>query len=548
MDISSFAPQTSQFSRPAQAGGASVQRQEQRQVQGQGQGQSAVAAKSTKPRQSAQPALLDMPFGAMIAAEGQVSPDFSQVDTATAGLVNGEVAPSATQLKALARFDRSVEDMLEDLYERFGVSPEAVLSALQNVMGARQAKSPDELAEAFVQTLKLPEEGKASIKNQFLSALDELENSNSNSSSQAFKESKDSSDKSALATGLASAVPLESKEARDSRAADQIQKTFFSNQALPQKEGMPLDSALETNPQFKGDFAARMAGAASLNSAKPPSAERSTLNELQFRNFTAPKIKAMGAGAYKNEMAAGVINQAAAQVVAQPQESDEFGEFFDDGSPFSELSILNNLNAPAGQVAGSGQNSLFASGLSASGLNQAGLSPEDRIENINKIIEQSQYMIKDGGGEMKLQLSPEGLGQVHLKVNIENGQMNVQMLADSAEAKQALTDSLSELRDSLAQHKISVDQISIKLNSDASLDKDSAAQNQNNFNQQQNERSAQQMMAESFMKQHREEREAMREGFSSLRNVTSTNAQRRNVIEPMNLNARSHSGRLNVVA
>jgi len=81
--------------------------------------------------------------------------------------------------------------------------------------------------------------------------------------------------------------------------------------------------------------------------------------------------------------------------------------------------------------------------------------------NVKEVISQAQYLAQKGGGEMKVSLNPDGLGHVQLKVKMQNGQLTVEMITSSNEAKNALEKGLGELRDSLALHKLNLDSIKI---------------------------------------------------------------------------------------
>ena len=81
--------------------------------------------------------------------------------------------------------------------------------------------------------------------------------------------------------------------------------------------------------------------------------------------------------------------------------------------------------------------------------------------NIRQIMNQAQYLIKKGGGEVKVEMSPEGLGQVHLKMAIIDGKVSMQMATETKEAKQAIENGMSDLKSSLAAHKLSVDHVKV---------------------------------------------------------------------------------------
>lgn len=100
--------------------------------------------------------------------------------------------------------------------------------------------------------------------------------------------------------------------------------------------------------------------------------------------------------------------------------------------------------------------------------------------NVRQIMNQAQYLIKKGGGEMKVEMTPEGLGKIHMKVLVQDGKVNVQMAADTQEAKKTLESGISDLKNSLAAHKLSMDHVKIDVVAGANTDNNT--QNQSNQN------------------------------------------------------------------
>jgi flagellar hook-length control protein FliK len=68
-----------------------------------------------------------------------------------------------------------------------------------------------------------------------------------------------------------------------------------------------------------------------------------------------------------------------------------------------------------------------------------------------------------------------------MKVVVENGKVNVQMAAETAEAKKTLESGLSDLKNSLAAHKLSMDHVKIDVVNSANADNN--LQNQTNQDQ-----------------------------------------------------------------
>lgn len=104
--------------------------------------------------------------------------------------------------------------------------------------------------------------------------------------------------------------------------------------------------------------------------------------------------------------------------------------------------------------------SLNASPITAP-LTQAEISPEIADRNIQNVMQQAQYLVKNGGGEMKVRMTPEGLGEIQLTVELKEGKVQLHMAADNKDTKKMLESSISDLRESLSQQKISLDSVKI---------------------------------------------------------------------------------------
>jgi flagellar hook-length control protein FliK len=134
----------------------------------------------------------------------------------------------------------------------------------------------------------------------------------------------------------------------------------------------------------------------------------------------------------------------------------------------------------------------------------------EQRSNGPELMRQAQLLVNQGGGEMKMQLRPEGLGEVHLKVKVENGQVQIQMLTESDSAKKAIEGSLDELRSGLAQSKLHVDAMKIEVGTDLAKQR---------FEQQQQEaqRDQARQMAQNFMGQFREGRQGFHQSLGENR-------------------------------
>ncbi len=112
---------------------------------------------------------------------------------------------------------------------------------------------------------------------------------------------------------------------------------------------------------------------------------------------------------------------------------------------------------------------------------RAQMHEKNHDENIQKVMNQAQYLVKQGGGEMKVSMSPDGLSEVQLKVMLQDGKVNIEMRTHDKTVKKLMEDSLTELKSGLAAHNLSVEHV--KINTVTATNTDNSAQFQSNWNQ-----------------------------------------------------------------
>lgn len=174
-------------------------------------------------------------------------------------------------------------------------------------------------------------------------------------------------------------------------------------------------------------------------------------------------------------------------------------------------------------------------------------TPQDEAENVQELMKQAQVILKRGGGEMKLEMKPEGMGQVQLKVSVDNGQVNIQMLTDNDAAKKALERGLSDLKANLAAQQLKVESMRVDVGNEIQKQMD---QNQDSSREQARQ------FAQDFMSQFREERQGFRQGLMEGSGMKSYGPPRGRAAvdpEPLSVAAKGSkksdaSRRLNLVA
>ncbi|MGE4132923.1 MAG: flagellar hook-length control protein FliK [Bdellovibrionales bacterium] len=181
-----------------------------------------------------------------------------------------------------------------------------------------------------------------------------------------------------------------------------------------------------------------------------------------------------------------------------------------------------------------------AAGLKGAGqefratMNQAGqpMAVQDLVQN-------AQVMVRDGGGEMKVTLKPEGLGEVAMKVSVEHGKVNVQMITESDEAKKLIERQLGDLKAQLGHNNLQLE--GIKIDTATDLGKQLQQQYQD----------AQRNMAQQTLEQYRQDHQGWRRSFYEAPTLKSYKGQfeaPRDVQAPSGSSRRMGSRRLDLVA
>lgn len=183
----------------------------------------------------------------------------------------------------------------------------------------------------------------------------------------------------------------------------------------------------------------------------------------------------------------------------------------------------------AGAAFGAASSAKAAAGVKAAGENQQ--QQTVNVENVQDLVDQAQVMIRKGGGTMKVQLNPEGLGQVQLKVDVQNGGVNIQMVTDHSEAKRILEKGLDELRTNLAMQKMNLESLKVDV-SNESMSRD----------MRQNEQDMAREYARDFMGKMRDENQSSRQDSMPAPFQRYFNQSRRQ-IDPIEVASANSQGR-----
>lgn len=89
-----------------------------------------------------------------------------------------------------------------------------------------------------------------------------------------------------------------------------------------------------------------------------------------------------------------------------------------------------------------------------------------RTEIINQIVKKAEIILTDTQSEMRLQLEPENLGKLTLKIAVERGLITAKFTAESYEVKQVIESSFNELKDMLQEKGLEVQNFSVSVGQD----------------------------------------------------------------------------------
>lgn len=414
-------------------------------------------------------------------------------------------------------------EFLRKMNDELGISADKVLEAFQSLDENALAAPPEENVDQLVLALGLNSQQADMARKMF---MDLLEKTKSKSLGAEI-----GSAAGAINLSLMSQRELQRKQLQTS--LDKMNSKFFMTNGS-QKPGdlQALKAALaqQSNP----GQAPQAAGAALAGSSSALSEQVSLEAAAEgLGSDLNPKIGSLGADATKtmNELVAAmqpvtgaeqnqVIDTAAsasnsesaakafAQALSAKLTADQ--KFADGDETSEESSDLMSSTAPANFSLATGKaDGAFQTTL-AQGP-QASQGPQPMA--VQDVINQASVMVRDGGGEMKVSLTPDGLGEVSMKVSVDNGRVNVQMVTESDEAKRLIEKGLAELKTNLNANNLSVDQIKV----------DTATNLGRQLEQQHNEQ--QRQSAQQFLENFRQNQQGWRRDFFPMPSASVARSQ-----------------------
>jgi flagellar hook-length control protein FliK len=259
-------------------------------------------------------------------------------------------------------------------------------------------------------------------------------------------------DESAPATSTPESAPnmsepqsMSTQHAIDPKEASKINKLVEKLQAAEKGKSKDADDA--QIDQLIQKFVAPQA-AMKNHSNQAPIVQNAQAQQAQVMPDAAANVKTPPTAALNipANVLKGILNG------DHGQNDDATGGDSDANADASHIgSILNSDTRTQGLSAKSGD---FQSQMTQ---NHQGPQPM----TVPDLVKQAQIMVRAGGGEMKVTMHPEGLGEVAMRVTVEKGKVGVQMITESDEAKKLIERQLGDLKASLSNSHLHLDTVKV---------------------------------------------------------------------------------------
>jgi flagellar hook-length control protein FliK len=423
-------------------------------------------------------------------------------------------APISAELQALVeKRNEAVEsrqdamtDFMEKMQTDFGVSPEKIVEAFSQMSEEAMSAPPEESAKDFLAALELPQEKMASAENLYSELLASVKDADlgekiatMDATLQALDETLDE------VTDIPGFSQMSLKDqtlAQLSQAADKLSEALVQSPMAPlapfeaQRAADDMNARLaqlvrETKTE-DSESAAPIALAATGPEAKTASA-------VVAPGVAVTQMSAANAGQPSFRNGAGGQSSKESQFVSEAKKESKVGEVSSESlTPSLEATPMPLTSAPAAPTF-----SVTSASPTTVALAQP-MTADEEAANMKDVLGQATIALKNGGGEIQMDLKPEGVGKVRLKVSVEDGQVNIQMLTENETAKKMLEKGLGELKSSLAEHQLKVENLKVDVGAEIKKHMD---QNSDSGREQARQ------TAQDFMGRFHDERNSFRQNF-----------------------------------
>jgi flagellar hook-length control protein FliK len=101
-------------------------------------------------------------------------------------------------------------------------------------------------------------------------------------------------------------------------------------------------------------------------------------------------------------------------------------------------------------------------------VNLQKMEPVQKADIVNQVVEKAKIILDGGKSEMVMQLKPDSLGKVELKVVTEQGLVAAKFIAENEQVKAVLETNMQLLKDTLEKQGMAVQELSVSVQRDTS--------------------------------------------------------------------------------
>jgi flagellar hook-length control protein FliK len=463
--------------------------------------------------------------------------------------------------KSASEREKAMLEFMDSMESEFGIPPQKIVEAMAQLPKEEMLQSPEETASQVIDQLDLPPEQAERAYSMYAGLLVQLSQTPAPVAP---------APKEMPALTHAPVVSIQERRAMLNESLDRLNQKFFlqDSRPVPTAERMTEISDLKpkstdelvdrlsldraNNPEGKLPLMMRnspqipqtdlpqpqkalpdFAGSQAAQAQQARNAQQAS-NAEQDESTKALMAKLSALGASAAALGQSVEKVPTGKQVVDSADAQSAQNGFDLKGLSLSTGLMKGANASDSSSGGFLDSDDSSDGETGSGLDKADtLAPHLRSEhagekmefknvmtaapmaatpkgegnpNLEKIMNQAQLIVRKGGGEAVVKMNPEGMGQVHLKVIVKDGKVNVEMATETKEAKQMIESSLSDLKTGLGHHKLSVENVKVDVGLQGS--NEHGQQKQPDLNQNQNREQARQ-----FFQQFRDENLAKRDPF-----------------------------------
>lgn len=450
-----------------------------------------------------------------------------ELDPATANLIES-MQGEQTQVRTEA-----IETFVRRMQTEVGVPPQKILESFALMDEKALMAPPEESMKQFIENLELPTEKTAQATTLYRDLV-------ATTGQAALSE---------RLIGMDQGVSFDVLSRRDETLRKLDRTLTDMNDAFFRSEGATPDKAAEALERMNAEIDRLVRGDRGADGELEVQGALAAAGAGSVAGSSAGSTSTGSGGGSSSDSWKSQASEVAAKSGKDVRSIAAEQDGFTLGSSGDKVAELGGDQVASFSVPGqsSSQSSVVA-GPSAMMLGRPQATSQEEQENVRELMRQAQVMLKRGGGEMSMELKPEGMGQVKLKVSVVDGNVNVQMLTESESAKSLLEKGLGELKANLASHQLKVDTLRVDVGQDIQkqMDQNSGQQNQ--------QREQARQFAQDFMGSFRDDRQQFRDGLVGTPGLRGYGrAQRRAAMEPEPVvasQARKSDGakRLNLVA